>query len=251
MRLCSDRLAPIAAKLPARDDQEPNPTREAIKQISATIQTTHDPEVIAMLARCWTVMAGRMTEQETRAAFVETLVANEELANRAARPALCQAAVALAMAATPGRAKDPVGHLLILLHNDHDPDVLEILLDGIEALASTVLPDDAGFVAGRIIAVTGEQNRMNDQVVDSLMKSLDALPGDMDKLVLVELLKSPFCTDAARQTLLKMIESQTKLNFAGNPWKLVASAKEAGIDPQVFRQPARLPKDVTVTETVK
>lgn len=251
MRLCSDRLAPIAAKLPASDDQEPNPTREAIKQISATIQTTHDPEVIAMLARCWTVMAGRMTEQETRAAFVEILVANENPANRAARPALCQAAVALATAADASHAMNILRHLLSALHNDHEPEVLRIVLDGIERLAPRMPASEVDDAKAAIIAITAQQDQFNDQVLQSLLKSLDVLPGEIGKLELVELLKSPFCTGASRQTLLKMFESQTKLRFAGNPWKLVSSATEAGIDPQVFRQPVRLPKDVKVTEPTK
>jgi hypothetical protein len=257
LKRLAEALAAIAAKLPTDGDQKDGDQKDgdqkdgdqkelrlAIQQILKSMEVTHDPDVIGTLASGWQALAGRMTDDETRDAFIKLQAANEDSANLAARPSLCMAAVALATAATPDRAKDALGYLLKSLHRDHSPEVLQILLEGIEKLTPKVPPADVNAAKAAIIAITGEQDRMNDQVMNRLMKALDALPGDIDKLELIELLKAPFCTGEARQTLLKMIESQTKLKFDGNPWKLVASAKEAGIDPQVFPKPVQRPQSV-------
>ena len=111
-------------------------------------------------------------------------------------------------------------------------------------------PGDVDKAKIRIIAVTTEPSHVNDQIMHGLILALDALPGEIKTTELVELLKSPFCTGDAQQSLLRMIEAQTKLSFEGNPWKLVEQAKAAGLDPQVFRDPVRCPTDVVPMKPV-
>jgi hypothetical protein len=185
-----------------------------------------------------------MTEPEIHDAFDQFLVMVKDPANASARPSLTHAAVAMAQTADSSEVMDSLDRLLSALQDDHDPQVLQVFLGGIEELAARVASSDVDQAIARLIAFNAEQPLVNDQVMNGLVQALDALPGEIETRELVELLKSPFCTGAARQSLLKMIETQTQLSFDGNPWNLVAMAKEAGIDPQLFRQPVQRPKGV-------
>ena len=230
----------VAPKLQKDDDQAV--IRQVIDQNLRSIQGTQSPQVIGQLARIWQVMAPKMTGQETQEAFEQILASNRALANVAARPALCQAAVALAMASDKSQANYALEYLLSALDRDHDPEVLKIMLNGVEELASRVPESDVKRAKAAILATTGDQARTNEQILNRLIKALGKLPGGFDLAESVELLKSPFCIGSAQQTLLKMIEVQTRRSFNGNPWKLVASAEKAGIDPKTFKQPAIRPQ---------
>ena len=240
LRQMSEATAAIASRLPAKGADEA--AKIAIEQILDSIQTTHDPQAIGLLARCWEALSARMSKQQIDQAFVQILVANENRANVAAMPALCEAAVALAMATESRDAADALGYLLQALHSDHHPAVLQVVLDGIVKLTPRVPMSDVPAARDSIIAVTGIQDRINDQIMTGLIKALDGLPDDIDNEILVELLKSPFCTGEARRTLLVVIERQTRQNFEGNPWNLVAKAKSIGIETQVLSQAVHRPQ---------
>ena len=230
----------VAPKLSKNGDQAI--VRQVIEQNLRSIQGTQSPRVIGQLARIWQVMAPQMTGQETQEAFEQILTSNRALANVVARPALCQAAVALAMASDKSQANQALEYLLSALDRDHDPEVLKIMLDGVEELANRVPASDVKRAKSAILATTGDQVRTNEQILNRLIKALGKLPGGFDVAESVELLKSPFCIGSAQQTLLRMIETKTKLSFNGNPWKLVTSAEKAGIDPKTFKQPAICPQ---------
>lgn len=144
---------------------------------------------------------------------------------------------------------ESIDQLLSALHRDLDPQLLEVLLTGIKTLAKSVRATDVDQVKTRIIAITTEAIHMNVQVMRGLIEALDALPGEITTSELVELLKSPLGTGKAEASVLELIEKRTKLRFDGNPWKLVAQAKEAGLDPQIFRNPPQRPKTVAPLES--
>ena len=207
------------------------------------MQATQSPKVIEQLAKIWQVMAKQMSEKETQDAFEQILASNGTVANVAARPALCRAAVALAIASDKSRANYALNYLLSALHNDHDPDVLKTMLDGVEQLAQRVPESELKQTKAAIIAITADHERVNDNedLLARLITTLEKLPGGIDISESIELLKSPFCIGKTQQSLLKIIESQKGRSFNGNPWKLVASANELGIDPKTLNQPINRP----------
>ncbi len=239
-------LEKIAPKLPKQGDQDI--VRRVVEQNLRSIQATQSPKVIGQLARIWQVMARQMTEKETQDAFEQILASNGAVANVAARPALCQAAVALAIASDKSQANYALKYLLSALHNDHDPDVLKTMLDGVEELAQRVPVDDLKQTKAAIIAITADHDRANDneEVLTRLITTLEKLPVSIDLSESIELLKSPFCIGKTQQSLLKIIEAQKGSSFDGNPWKLVASAKELGIDPKTLNQPAIRPSKLNL-----
>ena len=224
-------------------DSDPHAIRTAIEQIPKSIQVTHDPAVITMLAHCWESLASRMTEKDTHAAFVQILAANQDPESTAARPALCQAAVALALASRPGQTSDALEHLLLALTDDVDSGTLTVLLNGIQKLAAQIPPAEASHARSAVISRIGTLERLNDELLRGLILTLDALPGDIEMPELIELLKCPFCVQESRRQLLAMIERKSKVAIDGDLWKLVAKAKEAGIDPTLFKQPVQRPRE--------
>ena len=242
--LLAKSMEKVAPKLQKEGDQAI--VRQVIEQNLRSIQATQSPQVIGQLARIWQVMAHKMTGEETQEAFEQILASNRASANVAARPALCQAAVALAMASDKSQANYALAYLLSALDRDHDPEALKIMLDGVEKLADRVPESEVKQAKAAILATTGDQVRTNENILNRLIISLGKLPGGIDLAESVELLKSPFCVGEAQKTVLKMIEFQTKLNFNGNPWKLVASAEKARIDPKSFEHPAIRPQKLNL-----
>ena len=231
----------IAPKLPRQGNQDI--VRQVVEQNLRSMQATQSPKVIEQLAKIWQVMAKQMSEKETQDAFEQILASNGTVANVAARPALCRAAVALAIASDKSRANYALNYLLSALHNDHDPDVLKTMLDGVEQLAQRVPESELKQTKAAIIAITADHERVNDNedLLARLITTLEKLPGGIDISESIELLKSPFCIGKTQQSLLKIIESQKGRSFNGNPWKLVASANELGIDPKTLNQPINRP----------
>ena len=235
-----EKVAPL---IPQSENREV--VRLVIEQNLRSIESTRDPIVIGQLARIWQVMARRMTQQETHDAFEKILEANEDLINKDVRPALCRAAVALANATDASHAKDALWHLLSALHFDHEENVLQIMLEGINQLAPRIPLSDVTAARLAIISTTGDHAKINEQVFEHLVRALNGLPGSLETTEFIELLKSPFCTGAAQRTLLEVLEKKTGMRFEGNPWKLVDQAKEAGIDPMKFSQPAIAPNPLS------
>ena len=236
----AEALALMTPKLPTESEG----TRKAIKRIRLAMQSANDPAVIGALANGWEKLAARMTKSESRDAFHELLIKLEAPANIAARSALTRAAVAIVQSPDSNQLIQSLKRLLSVLHRDLDPELLDVFLSGIKTVASQIAPGDVDRAKERILAVTTEQSQLNDQVMNGLIGALDALPGQIETRELVELLKSPFCIGEAQRSLLEMIETQTKLKLDGNPWILVEHAKEAGLDSEIFRSPAKRPKPV-------
>ena len=182
-----------------------------------------------------------MTQRETHDAFQKILEVANDSSNQEVRPALCKAAVSLAVATDASHARDALWHLLAALRSDHDDDVLEILINGIEKMAPRVPERDVKQAKALLIATTGDHDRINKYVLNRLIKALDELPGGISNLELVNLLKSPFCVGQSQQTVLKIFERKTGRNFDGDAWKFVRSAKEIGIDPSLFSLPVKRP----------
>jgi hypothetical protein len=138
LKRLTEALAAVASKLPTEGVKTAEQT--AIQQILKSMEVTRDPEVIGTLAGGWRALAGRMSPRQTQDAFERIEIAIEDPGNFAVRSSLCRAAVALATSTAQGRAREPLGHLLNLLHSDHDAEVLKILLDGIEKSARMLPP---------------------------------------------------------------------------------------------------------------
>jgi hypothetical protein len=239
----AEALALIAPKLAA----EAETTRAAaVRRIRVSMQSIQNAAVVATLANGWErlALAERMTHSERRGAFQQLVIKVQDPANVPARPALRQAAVAMVRSSDSSQVMQSTDQLLSALQSDLDPELLDVFLTGIRTLAALVDTGNVDQVKARIVAVTTDANHVNDQIMNGLIQALDALPGEIATPELVELLKSPVCAGESQLSLLKMIERQTKLRFEGNPWKLVAQAKEAGLDPQIFRSPAQRPKPV-------
>ena len=117
-------------------------------------------------------------------------------------------------------------------------------MDGVEKLAEFALENDFKHAKAAILAIAGDHNQTggNEEVLNRLIRAIAKLPGGIDLPESIELLKSPFSIGAPQRTLLTMIGAQTNLEFGGNPWKLVASAIEVGIDPKIFVRPATPPQ---------
>ncbi|MBS0203856.1 MAG: toll/interleukin-1 receptor domain-containing protein [Planctomycetes bacterium] len=237
-------LASVGTILPENSDTEAS--RIAINQILRSVQFTHDPAVITMLAHCWEVMAGRMTLEETHTAFIQILAANRNQASVAARPALCHAAVALAVASQPTQTLDALEHLLDALSADLDPDTLEVLLNGIKQLAPRIPQSGVDRARSRIIGRIGTLDRLTDPLLLGLISAFAAFPEAVETVELVELLKCPFCMGQSRQYLLTLIETKTRISVDGDVWKLVSKAGDAGIAPELFKRPAKRPSEVAV-----
>lgn len=245
----AEAIEKIAPKLSIDEEIGRTMTNRVIEQNLRTIESVRNPKLIGQLARIWQVMAGRMSPQQMHEAFEKILKVNSSMANAEVRPPLCRAAVALATSTESSHAANALWHLLSALRSDHNKQVLEIMLDGIEKMAPRVPEEDVARAKASILSTTGDRARINEQVLSRLIQSLGKLPKGVETSELVELLKSPFCTGAAQETVLRMIESKTKLQFDGNPWKLVASAKEAGLEPMLFRQTVRQPDPLGTSHT--
>ena len=236
------RLAVAIEKIaPSLPENEHVVTRRVIEQNLKSIEATRHPLVIAQYAKVWQAMAGHMTQRETHDAFQKILEVANDSSNQEVRPALCKAAVSLAVATDASHARDALWHLLAALRSDHDDDVLEILINGIEKMAPRVPERDVKQAKALLIATTGDHDRINKYVLNRLIKALDELPGGISNLELVNLLKSPFCVGQSQQTVLKIFERKTGRNFDGDAWKFVRSAKEIGIDPSLFSLPVKRP----------
>jgi hypothetical protein len=242
-RRLAKALALIAPKLPKENEDS---MRKVVQRIRLSLQSTNDPAVMHWLAQGLTAMAEskRMTEQETREALGQILTRMSDPASGLALPSLTNAAASMVRSFDLSQLMYSLDRALTALDSDLDPQLLGFFLSGIGKLAALVDPKDIDKAKNRIIAVTTEPSRINDQIMNGLILALDKLPGGVKTTEIVELLKSPFCTGDAQQLLLKMIEAQTKLSFKRNPWMLVEQAKAAGLDPQIFRDAVRRPGDL-------
>ena len=235
-------LEKIAPKLPKEGDQAI--VRLVVEQNLKCIQAIQSPEVIEQLARILQAMSGRMTKQQTRDAIEQILLSNMAQENIAARRTRIKTVVAMATASKKSHENYGLEHLLLSLPNNHDPETRDIILDGVEKLAEFALENDFKHAKAAILAIAGDHNQTggNEEVLNRLIRAIAKLPGGIDLPESIELLKSPFSIGAPQRTLLTMIGAQTNLEFGGNPWKLVASAIEVGIDPKIFVRPATPPQ---------
>ena len=233
----ADTLFRIAPKL---DDNDPV-LRKVFDQIRISMESTKNPDVIAGLAELWNGQAMRMTKSESRNALMQILVKIKIPSNQSAQSALRNAALAIVRTSDSSQMIERLETLLSALRSDLEPRLLQAFLDGIGKLATIVDLDRVNEAKEALLAVTTSYDQINDQVMEGIVVALDALPGEIETTEWIEVLKSPLCTGSAKIKLLKLLETRLNMSFAENPWALVDKGNVAGIAPDVFDRPVKLP----------
>ncbi len=218
--------------------------QQIIDLIPYWIQATNDPNAVGQIAQLWSAMAKRMKPEQVDAACKYILEVTDRDGNKETRPALCHAAVNLANAIQDDYASEGLTSLLEGLQRVHEYETRSILLQGIERQATRIPANNLRRAKKRMLAAT--KTHIDEQVSIGLINALKKLPEALDTPEMIEMLKSPFCTPAATEELLRMIEDKNRLQPVDNVWMLMDSVKGTEIKPQEWQKPPEHPNDLGV-----
>ncbi len=218
--------------------------QQIIDFIPYWIQATNDPNAVGQIAQLWSAMAKRMKPEQVDAACKYILDVTDREGNKETRPALCHAAIALANAIQDDYAFEGLSSLLEGLQKVHEDETRKILLQGIDRQVERIPLKDVRRANKRMLAAT--KTHVNEQVSIGLINALQKLPEALDTLEMIEMLKSPFCTRAATEKLLRMIEVKNNLQRGDNVWMLMDNTKGTEIKPQEWQKPPEHPNDLGV-----
>jgi hypothetical protein len=198
----------------------------AVETLMETIEKTSNPSQLRTLAGA--LKAVPIAPTEAQRIFARLIAIMERSTDPGQLWALAEALKAVPGEPAPAEAQRAFTQLITIMKRSTDPGQLRALAGASKAVVGRLARAEAQRAFAQLITIMERDADL--ELLEALVGALKAVPADVDRKILIDLLKWPTSVGVLRATLLEMVERGTIEKFGGNLWTMVTWAQKNGLD---------------------